>query len=506
MQVVVNSAQMKACDQRTIEYYQMPSMVLMERAALAVAEEIMEGQYERGCIGIFCSVGNNGGDGLAVARLLHQKNYPVRVLMLGKREKATEQTTLQLQILEKYQIPVHWLSDTDITDKNVCSNFTLLVDALFGVGLSRGITGSYAAVIQQMNESGIPILAVDMPSGIDASTGRVMGCAVHAVKTITFGFYKTGLLLYPGAEYAGTVAVRDVGITEDGFSALPELYTCDTDEILSMLPRRPLRSNKGTFGRVVLAAGCEGMAGAAYLAGIAAYRSGCGLVQLVTPEANRPILQTLLPEAVLTTYNPEQPDEELWREAFCKADAIGIGPGLGKSPAARKLLQFVCRETKAPLLVDGDGLNLFSEDMTLLSQSTQGGERPVILTPHLGEMSRLTGKSISNIQEELIETADNMAKQYPVVCVLKDARTIVAAKGTPSYINRTGNPGMAVGGSGDLLAGMICGLLAQGMEAKAAAVAGVHLHGRAGDTAAETHGQRAMTARDIADCIPAVLR
>lgn len=510
--------EMQSCDKKTIEYYQVPSMVLMERAALAFTDAIFDAGYEMSMVGIVCGTGNNGGDGLAVARLLHLQNIPVKVFLLGAVQRATEQTTHQLAILEKYEVPVYKIVDVEEL-KNQLSQCSLLIDGIFGVGLSREISGLYADVINCLNQCAAPTVAIDIPSGIHAGNGQVSGCAVKADMTVTFAFCKAGLVLYPGADYAGKVKVVEIGITKESLDEKETyLYTHSTDEILQMLPVRPARSNKGTFGKVVLVVGSNGMAGAAYLAAMAAYRTGCGLVRIVTPKENREILQSLVPEAVMTLYDsqcPQNCQDELL-EALQWADVVGIGCGLGVSKSSEYLLELVLKNTKVPVVIDGDGLNIVAKNQELLkrytdrmrniTQSEPRCNMGLVLTPHLGEMSRLTQISIKEIQQNIVKTASEYAKKYQICCVLKDARTVVTSGQEHAYLNLTGNNGMAKGGSGDILAGMICSLIAQGMEPQKASVAGVHLHGCAGDAAASKYGERGMIARDILECIPVVIK
>ncbi len=533
MRYLPNGQEMKACDRKTIEYYQIPSMVLMERAALGFVDAICTAGYDMTRTGIVCGMGNNGGDGLAVARLLHQKALPVKVYLIGNESRATVETAAQLAIVRNYGIPVchvaetaesglQWERNMDLANENNTTTFsveefkqelqkcTFLIDGIFGVGLSREVMGIYRDVIGIMNQCPVPKAAIDIPSGIDAGDGQVLGCAIKADMTVTFGYCKVGIVLYPGADYAGRVQVAEIGITEESFEEKkPYVYTHLTEEILDMLPNRPARSNKGTFGKAVLVVGSKGMAGAAYLAAMAAYRTGCGLVRVITPEDNREILQNLVPEAVLTTYASENPkeDEEKLLEALRWGDVVGIGSGLGLTLTSEYLVELVLRHARTPVVIDGDGLNVIANYKELLRNCGTD----LIVTPHLGEMSRLVQLPIKELQERLVQTAADFAREYKVCCVLKDARTVVVDGRKEdcrnplqehAYLNLTGNHGMSTGGSGDVLMGMICGLVAQGMKPDKAAVAGVHLHGCAGDVAAQRLGRRGMIARDILEAIP----
>ena len=491
MEYLVSSAVMKRCDRETIETYGMSSLVLMERAALAVAEELCDGSFDLSKVLVVCGAGNNGGDGYAIARLLEQRNVEIAVLFAGKEEMLTEETRIQQKICENYGIKKS--SNSEI------SEYTCIVDALFGIGVSREITGSDAELIDRINASGAAVLAVDMPSGILADTGKVSGRAVKAVKTVTFGFRKIGQVLYPGANYCGETIVRDIGITAAGFLGdAPAVYSL-TGDACKMLPRRHAYSNKGSYGKVLLIAGQYGMSGAAYLAGSAAYRSGTGLVRIFTEACNRVILQSQLPEAVLTTYEADTCLQTL-ETVMNWGTAVGIGPGLGISPMKATMLAILLEKAHGPLVLDADALNLLAAQKERLKKCKQ----EIIITPHIGEMMRLTGMTKIEITENLLEVCKNFAKEYGVICVLKDARTIIS-DGHEICINQTGNDGMAKGGSGDVLLGLLTGLLAQGMTAFEAAKLAVYLHGKAGDEARKQHGSYGMLAGDIVNAIPALL-
>lgn len=537
MRYVLTGAQMKACDADTIHAKGMPSAVLMERAALATAEVIKEvlqtepedvggskhrlraveeeahrertgAASERVCLPsparpaevlVLCGSGNNGGDGFAIARLLLLDGIGTEVCFLGKEASLTGDAALQKTIYENYG--GNYNSDPRLTD------YKILVDALFGVGLSRPVEGVYAEMIGRMNRSGRFVVAVDLPSGVSADTGEILGTAVRADVTVTFGFEKRGLLLFPGAACCGKVLVKQVGIgLEEGIFSCPPgkeadalslpAFTYGTED-LARLPRRVARSNKGSYGRVLLIAGGENMAGAAYLAAEAAYRTGCGLVRVLADESSRMALQTGLPEAIFTPWQQESALET----ALPWATVIGIGPGLGTSRQAKELLKKVLLLWNGPLVIDADGLNLLAEEPEYLASS---GAR-IILTPHPGEMARLTKRTVDEILAELAQTAVRYAGTRRLTCVLKDARTVVSDGGR-LYINTSGNNGMATGGSGDALTGVICGLLAQGMESFDAACLGVYAHGLAGELASRELGRRGMLAGDLVRMLPRVLR
>lgn len=506
MRILVDSQEMKQCDAYTIEQLKVPSMVLMERAALAVVEEIESRRIDRSSCLVVCGLGNNGGDGLAIARLLHLKGSSVTVVCDMKAEKATEQARQQYDIVKQYGI--------EIVPEIPRGTFTLIIDAIFGIGLSREVQGHWRRDIEKLNQMEGYKLSVDIPSGICGDDGQILGAAFAADLTVTFAYEKTGLLLYPGYAYAGTVAVKDIGIDRYSWkNRQPSAFAFEASD-LHMLPERRNYSNKGTYGRVLVIAGKSNMAGAAYFSGKAAAMTGCGLVKIMTAEENRVILQQLLPEAILETFCSEElitvPEEgqehdKLFtklKESISWADVIAAGPGLGTGAAAERIVTAVVSLTEKPLILDADALNILADKKELL-QRCRG---PVILTPHLGEMSRLTGKSIGELQKNIITVAGNFAKEYNVICVLKDARTVTALPDGTSYINTSGNHGMATAGAGDVLTGVIAGLTAQGMDAAKAAPFGVFLHGMSGDAMVEETGCYSMMATDIIEGIRKITR
>lgn len=493
MKYLVTSHEMREYDTNTIEKIGIPGMVLMERAALAVASLITQkfGEYVCGTkkVLVLAGVGNNGGDGLAVARLLSESGYNVCVLCVGDTNKASEQWKQQRKILERY--PVSVISQEETGSKISKEEYTILVDALFGVGLTREITGRYAGAVEDFNRRNGFKVAVDIPSGVDADNGKILGCAVKADATVTFGFCKRGLVLYPGCENAGEVVTAEIGISEGSFFGKePEMFYLDED-VRTLVPKRNSAGNKGTFGKVLLVAGSRNMAGAAILSAKAAYCVGAGMVKVITPEENRIILQEMLPEALLGTAE-DLPESMKW------ADMIAVGPGLGKSAEALECLTKIICESTCPLLIDADGLNLLAEHADL-QEKLRNSHRTVILTPHVGELSRLTGESIAELKQDLAAAGQRLAQKLHAIVAAKDARTFVCAEEKPVCLNFRGNSGMATAGSGDVLAGIISGLLAQGAEPFMAACTGVALHAASGDAVAQEKGEYALMAGDIAN-------
>ena len=497
MREVVTADEMKALDSNTIKAAGLPSLVLMERAALQTAAEITERLKEKEKILVVCGTGNNGGDGLAIARLLYLQGIDVRYYITGDEQKMTAETAQQMRTAEYYQVPrVHNLN---------LNEYTTIVDAIFGVGLSRPVTGKYGELISELNEASAYKVAVDIPSGIDADTGFEKGIAFRADLTVTFAFRKRGLCFYPGRMYSGEIVVADIGIY-----SIPGKHICMhhlEQKDLQMLPRRLPYGNKGTFGKVLLVAGSEGMCGAAYLSAAAALKCSAGMVKIQTVEANRIPLQTLLPEAMITCDFDESKNQAMLD--WC--DVLVIGPGLGTGAQSRERAQWFLSNAAVcgkPVVLDADGLNLLSVH--------EGWKRflgeNVILTPHIGEMSRLCGKGIGDIQDCLAQTAADYAGDTGTVCVLKDACTVVADAGGEMYLNLSGNAGMATAGSGDVLSGVLAGVLCMYLSEEKSlspvmmAALGVYIHGSAGDLAAQMLGQRGMTAGDIIRYLPEILK
>lgn len=500
MEYLLNSAEMRQCDARTSTFFGIPSPVLMERAALACVQSLCDPQnaFLLTSVLVVCGSGNNGGDGFAVARLLHERGINAEILFAGREEKLTQDAALQKKICENYGIPIKKEADFQ-----TC---TCIVDAMFGIGLSRELTGEYRRLAEQINESKAKVLAVDIPSGVSADNGHILGAAVRADVTVTFAFRKLGHVLYPGAAYCGKVLCAQIGITRESLTEEPKICAI-AEEILSGLPRRSADSNKGTYGKALMAAGTLDMCGAAALSAQAAYRTGTGLVRILTEDCNRVPLQTLLPEAILTTLNtnpdmaePSLLDRERAKSAMEWASAVCIGPGYGTAGWKKFLLEELLLNVHAPLVLDADALNLISADPERLKKIPV----PVIITPHPGEMARLLHCSVKEIVSDPVNVCRNFAGTYHVICVLKGARTVIS-DGERVWINENGNDGMATGGSGDVLAGMITGLLAQGGEPLHMALLGVCLHGLAGDAARSLKGERGMLAGDICTALADVL-
>ena len=501
MKYIVDGTEMKQIDAYTIQKTGIPSLVLMERAALETVKYIKKVIKKQDKILILCGTGNNGGDGIAVGRILYQKGYDVSVVCLGNLERQTAETKTQYEIARHIGVTIK--TDWKTVEWNM---YQLIVDAIFGIGLTRDLSGDYISVIEAVNRSKAKVITVDIPSGIDAGTGKVKGTAVRADATVTFGYQKLGLVFYPGREYAGKVKVADIGFakTAETTCKLHSFYFTKKD--LEKLPVRKKDGNKGTFGKVLVIAGTKNVSGAAYFSAKAAYRTGAGLVKIVTVSENRTILQTALPEALLQDYGLEDDIDKIKAvllENLKWADTIVIGPGLRLYKTSEQILQTVLKYAEVPVVIDADAIHLLRN---MEQWKKKEFSVPVILTPHLKEMSVLIGKSVDEIKNNLIETASYEAAQNEnLIVVLKDAVTIVS-DGAENYINLSGNNGMATGGSGDVLTGIIAALSAQGNKPFTAASLGVYIHGLSGDISLKEKGYYGVVADDLIDNIPKVLK
>ena len=500
MKYVVTTAEMKACDHGTIEQVGIPSMVLMERAALAVTEVIIKRYPDRNRILIVAGKGNNGGDGLAIGRLLAKAGRQVTFFQL--QGNYSEEAGQQRQILQHLGF--------SICDTWPDGEYDIIIDALLGIGITGEVREKTREMIHKMNEyrrslqrgssfcgeitgaerlnKAAPVIcAVDLPSGIDTDTGAVCGEAVKADLTVTFQYLKKVHLLYPGKEYCGRVYLRDVGIENDGICA-ETAFTYEKEEAKNLLPQRKTSGHKGTFGKVLLYAGSREMSGAALLCARAVLCSGAGMLKVLTEETNHTLLRTVLPEAMIAT----DPVKDLkW------ADVLVAGPGIGTSEEAKETLTGLLRASHLPTVLDADALNLVAEDSALMELLREKAlNLPVVLTPHPGELLRLSGLTMVDYQQEREKTIRTLQEQCHCVLVSKDACTLVT-DGAALYLNSTGNDGMATAGSGDVLTGVIGSLLAQGIPAFDAASKGVFLHGLAGDEAALKKGKHGMIASDL---------
>ena len=484
--------QMRRADLYTIEEIGVPSMVLMERAALEGVRCMEEEQLDFRKVLVICGSGNNGGDGSAIARLLHLKGHDVTIFFAGNSQKRSEENAQQAKIAAHYEIPV-------ITNLGT-EEYSVIIDALFGTGLKREVTGHYREVLCSVNQMAGKKVAVDLPSGIHDTTGARMGIAFCADLTVAIAFPKRGLFLQEGNVCAGKILTGDIGISSETFSEGTVTFGYEKQDLFLGFPKRKKNSHKGSYGKVLMIAGSKGMSGAAYLSAKAAYAVGAGLVQIYTHEENRVILQQLLPEAIITTYDTF--DSEQLEKLIQWADLIGIGCGLGKSDTAERVMQYTLKRALVPCVVDADGINILSKHMEWIEETNA----LIVLTPHMKEMSRMLQCSVKELIEQRMEKLHAFVERYKVVCVLKDARTLVAKEHQNTYLNLSGNAAMAKAGSGDVLAGVIVGILAQQCEPYTSACLGVFLHGLAGDMARDKKGAYSVLASDLVAEISSVLK
>ena len=421
---------------------------------------------------------------------------------MPRKEDFSDSARQQYEMLEVLGVKI-------VTELPV-ESYSMVIDGIFGVGLSRPIMGAVAKVIETVNQWECYKISLDIPSGIDGTTGKILGSGFQADCTITYGFLKRGLCLYPGAEYAGEVIVKKMGITEDSFlGAIPKMFSL-TGKPLEYLPKRPKTGHKGTFGKIAIIAGSEMVGGAAVLAAKAAMMTGCGMVKICTHKNQQTMISTLLPEALLEVYESEEEAKEAVNQTLNWADVIALGPGLGTEKNAKVIWNTVIEGEKKPLVLDADGLNLLAlpECVSLLKKLQNGDntKRPLIMTPHPLELARITGKSVAEIKESRTEILKKTAQEFQASVIQKDARTIIGDEQGNFCINVTGNSGMATAGSGDVLTGITAALYGLGLSAFESAYIGVYLHGTAGDKGAELKNLYSMTASDICEALTEILK
>ncbi len=510
---LLTAEQMRELDRRAIEECGIPGIVLMENAGIGSVAVILDSLAEEAMTGI-CVVsgpGNNGGDGFVIARHLWNKGLDVEVYILGDSRKYKGDAKINLKILEKTGVPINNVTDSEEMEilREDLSSAGLIVDAIFGTGLDREVAGLYGEVIEAINESGSPVFAVDIPSGLNADTGQPMAVAVFAEHTGTFGIPKIGHFTFPGYIYCGEIYPIDISIP----AFLVEEMDADTSitephDFLQIFEAREDESHKGAFGHVCVLGGCPGMTGAPALCSLAALRIGAGLCTLGVPEGLNLAMEAKLTE-VMTKPLPQGKDQGFGIPSLPEARALlkdktvlALGPGMGQSPEAGRFVRGLLEDLDLPVVIDADGLNNLVDHLDILSLR----RADTILTPHPGEMSRLMGISTKDVQADRIQAAKSFATKHGVFLVLKGARSIVAAPDGRTWINITGNPGMATAGSGDVLTGVIAGLIAQGYKTLDSLLAGTYVHGFAGDIALDKKTEKGMIASDIVEEMPEAIR
>ncbi|MDT8440750.1 MAG: NAD(P)H-hydrate dehydratase [Desulfuromonadales bacterium] len=510
----VNAIQMQQIDRRTIEEIGIPGVVLMENAGRQTAEAIVQRYRERLPHGVLvlAGKGNNGGDGFVIARHLLAAGWPVLTLLLADQLSAVRgDAAINLHALKRCGGDVRTVDNLpDLTALlSEQQTWGVLVDALFGTGLSKPVGGLYAEAIAWLNRRDEPVVAVDIPSGVDAGSGRILGCAVQATLTVTFAQPKTGQLSWPGAGQTGELRVVDIGIPKSVVeSVAADAVLVDAADAAALLPDRPVAGHKGTFGHLLVVAGSLGKSGAATLAARAALRGGAGLVTLACPETIQPVVAGQLAEA-MTVPLPAVAGElsataiDPLLALLADKQALAFGPGIGVGKGSRDLTARLLAAAELPLVIDADGLNALAGQLPLLERRRH---LPTVLTPHPGEMARLTGLSVAAIQADRVAIAREFAGRHQLTLVLKGARTVTATADGRIFINGSGHAGLATAGMGDVLTGLIGSLLAQGLPAEQAAPLAVYLHGTAADRLLYRYGDAGLLAGDLIEELPGARR
>ncbi len=507
MMKISRVAEMRQLDRTAIEKYAIPGVILMENAGQAAYFAILQ---EFGVAGkrfvVVCGSGHNGGDGLVVARKLHSAGGDVRIFCLGRPEKFDETVNFHYEMVRRIGLPFEQVGDDLAPLRAALAEADAAVDAIFGNGLSRPVAGRYAEAIRLLNASGKPVFSLDIPSGIAGDTGQVLGIAVEAAATITFGLPKPGNLLYPGFRYGGKLFVTHISFP-------PELYTQESLKLaindIPPLPPRPRDGHKGTFGKVLFVAGGSRYLGAPYFAAMAFLKAGGGLAYLATAAPAAPFIASkgseivVLPQPATDEGTLALAALDALLEAAEPMDMVVLGPGLSLHPESQELARRLTQRLNKPLLIDGDGLTALAGQPDLVRERTV----PTALTPHPGEMARLTERPTAEIQADRVGALQAAVAQWQATIVLKGAHSLIGLPDGRIFFNLSGNPGMATAGSGDVLTGAIAAMhTAHGFPLPEATRLGVFLHGLAGDLAAETLGEDGVVAGDILAALPAALR
>lgn len=520
---VVTAAEMREIDKSTIDGIGISGVVLMETAGNEIVRCIERHYPNARRFGIFVGKGNNGGDGLVIARQLAHKGYIVTIFLVSPAESFTDEALKNLDIVRKLGLHIEEISiDNPLSDGrnqdifsqqqlNSIENCDLLIDAILGIGLRCEVREPISRIINEINSVNIPILSVDLPSGLDADTGHPLGLCIQADTTVTIGLPKRGLLLPPGAQIAGKLDIVEIGFPKKVIDAQKIMCNWTTEQDgAKWLPTRSSDTHKGSYGRVLVVAGSTGMTGAAALTSEAALKTGAGLVTLAIPKSLNAIVEVKLSEVMTLPLAEteagslaESATEQILDYATKHKSIIAIGPGLSQHPETVALVhQLISRNKNEQLglrfVIDADGLNALAQKKELIHLL----DNKAVLTPHLGEMARLINYAIDELTTDRIRVADEFTQKYGVTLVLKGAPTIVSHPNGEKWINSTGNPGMATAGMGDVLTGIIAGLIAQHVESQTAATLGVYIHGLAGDIAAGSVGMHGLIASDVLNVLP----
>jgi NAD(P)H-hydrate epimerase len=503
---------MREMDRLTIQKYGIPSLTLMERAGKGIADAILErfGRAAKKGVLVVAGKGNNGGDGFVVARLVSRKRIPCEVFLLAKRDELSPDAARNYQAYRKLRGRVVELTEgrLDALTQSMKGK-GLLVDAILGTGMKSDVRGLYADAISRMNASGVPIVAVDIPSGLHTDRGTPLGVSIEAKMTVALGYPKLGQVIYPGLNHIGDLVVAKIGIDPRAVVEVgPKTELLQKEEIRPLVPKREPDTHKGTYGHLLVIAGSRGKTGAAILACRAAMRTGAGLVTLAAPRSLNNVLAGSLVEVMTEPLRDnaaeemEFPSADEWGRLLQRKNALLFGPGIGVSDSTRSTLRWLLKNLELPWVVDADGLNNLALDIERLRDA----KRPPIITPHPGEMARLIGKSTATVSQDRVGVARAFATEQRCHLVLKGARTVLATPEGKVFINPTGNPGMASGGMGDVLAGILAALLGQGFSPEDAMKLGVYLHGFVGDQVAAEKGQVGLIASDVIEGLPTGMR
>ena len=511
--ILVTAAEMQEMDRQTIEMHAIPGIDLMEAAGQGAAVVLLNqfaDQVEDG-VSIICGKGNNGGDGFVIARELAAKDIEVTVYLLADTDAVKGDAAVNLRRLVPLKIPVIEVPDENSfsAHQSGIARSGLIVDAILGTGLTSDVRGFFKTVIDFINHTGLPIFAVDMPSGLNADTGQPCGISTHAQATATFGFAKIGHYTYPGADDTGKVEIIDIGIPDAVVAAVaPKQCLLSADRIGTYFQPRAADTHKGKTGHLLVVAGSTGKTGAATMTAVSAMRAGAGLVTLAVAESLNPVVGAQVQE-VMTALLPQSRPGIIGDSALAEIQSLisgktclAIGPGIGQAAETRRLVDQILRQIRIPVVIDADGLNNLAGQTRLLKKLNA----PAVLTPHPGEMARLIQSTPSAVQQNRLKCARDFAVKYGVHVVLKGAATVIAHPDGLVFINPTGNPGMASGGMGDVLTGLLAGFITQGLTPAAAAHAAVYLHGAAADTLAKTVGPIGYLAGDVMNAFPAEIR
>lgn len=502
----VTTKQMREMDRATSEDYGFPGQVLMENAGRAVAEAAVELLPPAGRVLVLAGKGNNGGDGFTAARHLTERGYHAEIVFIGEPEQLRSEAALNLRHARAFGIPIREKPD-DAAILELLGHADVVIDALLGTGLSGAVTGRMAEVLALLSAHKGPIVAVDVPSGLDADTGRLLGPVSRADITVTFGLPKQGLYLFPGRACCGRIRVAPIGLAPEAVrGATPSTWIVDAPDVAAAIPTRRPDAHKGDAGRLLVIAGSGGLTGAAAMAANAAMRAGAGLVTLACPASLNPIIEQKCTEAMSAPlmdhgcgYLRPRNTEELLTLAQ-SANAVVIGPGLGSRPATADMVRELLTLLSGPVILDADGINAFAGIAPQLAERSC----ELTITPHPGELARLIDLSIDKIQSDRVAIARECAAELGATVLLKGAGTVTAEPGGEVWINTTGSSAMAGGGMGDVLSGVVGAFAAGGMSAASAAWAAVWVHGRAGDIAAGSLGPRGIVATDLLPALPRV--